>query len=264
VGYNIFNEELLESVYFSLFILGGVVLMFDSRIDTFWATEYFGCTISDFRNSENIVCPHKFLHGSSGAFIMKINDKYILSVPPEYIETFNHISKHDGDLFNEQFLRESLFNFQMTYIGPSWIGYRSSRTVQKEEPCFLNYSNTIDRKLLEEFQKSCDESEWSHGGIGEHSERIAVKYNRNEVVSAADYHLWGKNIAHIGIITHPQYRKKGYAKAVLNDISENLLLHNLIPQYRTLCSNTGAINTAISCDFRLYATHIFLRLYRIL
>jgi hypothetical protein len=237
--------------------------MYDSSFDNFWATEYFGCTLADFYNSENIVCHHKFLHGNTGTFIMKIYNKYILSVPPEHMVTFNYISKHNGDLFNELFLRESLCDFRITYVRHSWIGYRSSRTDQNEEPRFLYYSNANDRKSLEEFQKSCDETEWSHSGIGEHSERIVVKYNGNEIVSAADYHLWGKNIAHIGIITHPLYRKMGYDKAVLNDISEVILLQNLIPQYRTLCSNTSAINTAISCNFHTYANHIFLRLNNI-
>ena len=109
---------------------------------------------------------------------------------------------------------------------------------------------------------ACSSGEWSDCGINSSSENVAALIADGEIVSAASYELWGEHIAHIGIITHPLFRGRGYAGKVLSYLTNFIFDQGLIPQYRTLCLNKPAISVARQCGYGQYAAHISVRLKR--
>ena len=236
--------------------------MFSDYINEFWAKEFFGCSMEVYKNNVNIVCDHQFWKDYTGAFILEIYNKKVFSVASNYINVFKEMSKEKFNLEDRTFIEKFLKEYNIKYIAPSWLGY-VSENIKYEYPTstqIIDLSIKENCEALEIFKNSCDETEWSHGGINENSELIAVQYCDGIIVAGADYHLWGKKIAHIGIITHPLYRKRGYAKNVLACISDNIIKRNLVPQYRTLCSNIGSIKTSEKCGYKQYATHISIRM----
>ena len=235
--------------------------MFSKHIDEFWISEFFQCTKEEFYSGNDIVLPHKYWVNYNGAFIMKISNKYIFSVADKYISIFNQVANNDFNLYNEEAIKKELKNLNIKYIGPAWIGYLVNE-IKSEIPDtikVLDLSKEENQILLNELKDKCDEIEWSHSGIDNKSELVVVQYYENKIVAAADYHMWGKNIAHIGVITNPEYRGKGFAKNVIAGVSKEIFLKGLIPQYRTLSSNIGAIKAAEACGFKQYAVHISLR-----
>jgi len=232
------------------------------KIDYFWAHDFFGCTASDFLCTRDIACPHFYLAGYHGVFILKIFGKFIVSAPKEKVPVFVQVLNQGNDLFAPEILQSILNDSYDCCIGPSWIGCPASGTTcyTPESIKILSESDTERSIALDQLKASCDPTEWSHCGIEKNSEYIAVQCIEGKIVSAASYEKWGNQIAHIGVITHPGYRNRGYAQNVLTAITGYIDRKGFIPQYRTLCTNIPAVNTAIHCGYAHYASHISVRL----
>jgi predicted GNAT family acetyltransferase len=80
------------------------------------------------------------------------------------------------------------------------------------------------------------------------------------LVAVAGYTVWGDVIAHIAVITHPQYRGQGYGRAVVSRLTEEVLRQGLVPQYRTLEANQPSMAIARTLGFAYYATTVAVRL----
>ena len=236
--------------------------MYTNTIESFWANDYFGCSLSDLKNEKDIVCPHRYMASYNGLFIMKTHNKFIVSAPDEMVSELKQIANRSFDLFDVAVLQNHLSIGIESYIGPSWIGYlnNTKNIIQTNATLILSKTDELFSLVFDDLQKSCDEKEWSHSGIDENSEYIAIQKYDKRIVSAASYELWGDKIAHIGIITNPLHRNNGFASNVLISLTEFIIKKGLIPQYRTLCSNLPAIKTAEKCGFMEYASHISVRL----
>jgi GNAT superfamily N-acetyltransferase len=231
-------------------------------IDSFWVNDFFGCSLSDLKSKNDIVCPHRYLTSYNGLFVMKINNKFMISAPDELVSNIKQMINNGYDLFDLSVYQSHLPIGIEHYISSSWIGYADSANVKNltDSTMVLTKTDKYYSMVFDDLQKNCDDIEWSYSGLDKNCEHIAVHIIDNQIASAASYGLWGDKIAHIGIITHPQYRGKGFATNTLLSLTDLIISRNLIPQYRTLCSNISAIKVAEKCDFKKYATHIFIRL----
>ena len=232
-------------------------------VDHFWAEDFFNCTLADFRGKQDILCPHFYLKGYNGIFVMKIFGKHIVSAPENKVSVFSQTINRGHDLYRPDLLRALLGESFDKYIGPSWIGYPCQEgSVNDPADCvrLLPRGDESRHALLEQLRASCGPTEWSHCGIDEASEYVALLCAGGIVLSAASYQNWCGKIAHIGIITHPQFRGRGYAQKVLQSITERIRKQGLLPQYRTLCDNAPAIKAAANCGYEEYASHISVRL----
>ncbi|HUU59364.1 MAG TPA: GNAT family N-acetyltransferase [Phycisphaerae bacterium] len=103
---------------------------------------------------------------------------------------------------------------------------------------------------------ACGETEWEHSGIQFGRPPICGRFEGDTLVAAASYEVWGQRIAHIGVVTHPQHRGKGFGKSVVAAISKCALATRLILQYRTLADNAPSMAIARSFGFQPYARTI--------
>jgi GNAT superfamily N-acetyltransferase len=232
-------------------------------IDIFWAEGFFSCTIADFRSKQDILCPHFYLKGYNGVFVMKIFGKHLISAPESKVSIFSQMINHGHDLYRPDLLQALLGESLDQCIGPSWIGYPCQGGSANYPADYIRLLPKGDEKrhaLLESLRASCGPTEWSHCGIDEASEYVALLCSGDIALSAASYQKWCGKIAHIGIITHPKFRGRGHAQNVLHCITECVRQQGLIPQYRTLYANAPAIKTATNCGYNEYASHISIRL----
>jgi predicted GNAT family acetyltransferase len=80
-----------------------------------------------------------------------------------------------------------------------------------------------------------------------------------EIVAAAGYEIWGGEIAHIGVVTHPRHRGNGLGRTVVSAIAMHGLEKGLLLQYRTLYSNVPSMRIAKSLAFEEYGATIYVR-----
>ena len=80
------------------------------------------------------------------------------------------------------------------------------------------------------------------------------------LIALAGYKSWGNVIAHISIITHPDFRGHGHGRAAVAHAMNQAVSDGLIPQYQTLDSNGPSIEIASALGFSRYARSLAIRL----
>lgn len=58
----------------------------------------------------------------------------------------------------------------------------------------------------------------------------------------------------VGVLTHPDYRKRGLGRAAVRALCAGLVERGSLPQYRCDAANIASVNLARSLNFRLYVT----------
>jgi predicted GNAT family acetyltransferase len=80
------------------------------------------------------------------------------------------------------------------------------------------------------------------------------------LVAVAGYRVWPGSLAHLGVVTHPGYRGRGYGTAVVQRMATEALREGLVPQYRAQMGNGASIAIATALGFEPCATSLALRL----
>jgi len=119
-----------------------------------------------------------------------------------------------------------------------------------------------DIEALKRLQAACSSLEWEHGGSHVGDQPVIGTFDGERLVSVAGYEIWAGTIAQIAVITHPNYRGQGYGKAVVSQLTEEALNRGLVPQYRTLETNSSSMTIARELGFERYATTVAVRFKR--
>ena len=70
---------------------------------------------------------------------------------------------------------------------------------------------------------------------------------------------WGET-AHVGVVTHPDHRGRGYGRAVVSATTAQALADGFIVLYQTALVNRPSVALATGLGYREYATHLAVRL----
>lgn len=229
-------------------------------VERFWINQFFNCDQAECFSNKNIIVKHYFLKGYNGFFVLNNKNRFIISAPDRYVNILTKQNSLQVDYFEENIWRELLKDDFNSIIGPAWIGYCAETQLINLCSRELNIDYIEDRNSLKRFREGCDAADWKNSSIDEDSVVIFAQFIEDQIVAVASYKIWGDNIAHVGIITHPLYRRKGYAKNVLMALTNYGLERSMIMQYRTLTSNIAAIKVAEACGFHFFASHISVRL----
>jgi RimJ/RimL family protein N-acetyltransferase len=87
-------------------------------------------------------------------------------------------------------------------------------------------------------------------------------YVGRKLVTLAGYQVWGGELAHIAIITHPHHRGHGYAGAAVSPLTAIVRAQGWVPQYQTLDRHRPSIQVAPTLGVVRYGTSMAVRLPR--
>lgn len=225
------------------------------RVHAYWSA-FFGLSTSEFLNTEPKVVPHAGLQGYSGAWLFRHGDSFLISVPPEYVE---HVrASLNDDLTDEDFI--GLFGGSAKkVIGPAYQGYLEPGEFRPSSiPArVLSADDSVALKTLEE---ACSPDDWSHGGMDTAPDPVFGTFQDGQLVAGANNEMWTPNIASPGIVTHPNFRGRGFGTAVLSAACEYGLGLGHLMLYQTLEENSGAVRAAEGIGYQKFATHLAVRL----
>jgi GNAT superfamily N-acetyltransferase len=211
-----------------------------------------------------LVVPDNESNGFHGLYCFLRNQTLIVAVSPDLLATFHPRAEGwcQADVLDiERFRR--LIDYPIDQIiGPAFIGY-TDRTMfcpfSAEETRLLG---SEDLSSLEALQAACNALEWKHGGSQLGDQPVIGAFHGERLVSVSGYEIWDGGIAHISVVTHPQYRGQGYGKAVVSKLTDEALKRGLVPQYRTLEANKSSMALGNRLGFERYATTVAVRLKR--
>jgi GNAT superfamily N-acetyltransferase len=231
-------------------------------IDRYWMSD-LGCSQDALYSRQTLIVPHSTsLSDYHGIFVFLHDELLLISVPRSLIEVFRRNAEgwSRSAILQEDRLR-ALVNYPIEQvIGPAFVGYNNRANFRPAPAAGAHVLGQQDITALEDLRGACSDLEWEHGGSQLGDRPVVGQHSGDQLVAVAGYQLWGGEIAHIYVITHPQYRGKGYGKSVVSRITDEVLNQGLVPQYRTLEENLSSIGITRSLGFERYATTVAVRL----
>jgi GNAT superfamily N-acetyltransferase len=190
------------------------------------------------------------------------NQSVIIAISMDHIDVFREQAANwtQADILDEQRLRSLIGVFFGRIIGPAFIGYTDRATFHPATGKAVRFLESNDSAALEALRAACSALEWEHGGSKLEGAPVAGAFADGQLVAVAGYKSWGSLIAHLSVIAHPLYRGQGYGRAVVSELTEDILKQALIPQYQTLHSNLSSMAIGRALGFERYATTVTVRL----
>jgi RimJ/RimL family protein N-acetyltransferase len=229
-------------------------------VDSYWA-EFFDCPPDALRTDTPQIVAHAGLGDYAGCYVMEFGGAPIVSLPVSELESSRAaIEQWHAGVVRLPVLVEAIFRVPVAgRVGPAYVGYTDLKHFR---PAFLSASRGLtaqDEREVNTLRDACTDEEWEHGGSEFQPTEMAGVFKGNELAALASYQIWGAQIAHISIVTHPALRGQGYATAGVSSLTQTILERTLVPQYRTLEGNAASMAIARRLGFVHYATSLAVR-----
>lgn len=229
------------------------------KVDEFWAG-YFGCSMGSLDERRTFVVPHAALRGYDDVLAFRHGTACIVSVPDTVPEAGREKLRQvpPDRAFDPEVLAKSFVVWRDQVLPPAWVGMcvpADFRPVSSAARLLTVDDSDAIRGLAE----GCGEVAWNASEFYRRDPTFGV-FAGKDLVAASGYVNMGGVLAYIGVVTHPQHRGKGYAKAAAGTVMEYAFNQDLVPMWRTVASNKAAVAVARSLGFRHYAFTIDVRL----
>ncbi|UYO99347.1 GNAT family N-acetyltransferase [Oceanotoga sp. DSM 15011] len=109
-----------------------------------------------------------------------------------------------------------------------------------------------DLNILNDMKTYCTKEELEMGFVEIDHEGIMGCFDGEKLVSAGSYIYWGDRIGDIGILTHPEYRKRKIGRSVVSKMCDWGMMNNKIPLYRCNDLNIPSCRLANSLNLVNY------------
>ncbi len=144
-------------------------------------------------------------------------------------------------------------------IGPAWLGFADAGDLKRVDLGGARPLTAGDHAALEALAAEVEPWAWEHAGIAPEGRQLGVLVG-GAIVSVAQILVWGERLGHVGIVTHPAHRGKGYARAAVAFATRVGVADGLVMQYRTLAANTASVAVARRLGFEHVATTLAIRI----
>ncbi|MFQ5977869.1 MAG: GNAT family N-acetyltransferase [Candidatus Heimdallarchaeota archaeon] len=109
-----------------------------------------------------------------------------------------------------------------------------------------------DKKDLDALHKSCPFDEVDNAYVHIDHELVFGAFFEHKLVSAASAYDWRGFVVDLGVLTRPDFRRKGLGKAVVSAMCEKEIANDRIMQYRAHIELISSWKIPESLGFRRY------------
>jgi hypothetical protein len=110
-------------------------------------------------------------------------------------------------------------------------------------------SVTDDPSAVLDLEKTCPPDDVAEVGLAEMSRALVTLNELDQPTAGAGYAEWQQIIAHLGVLTPPAYRRRGYGLLAAAVATNEALDLGLVPQWRARIENTASRRTAARLGF---------------
>ena len=225
-----------------------------SQLTTYWAS-FFGCAADSFLTEPF----QSVMHGGEltryrGIYALFREGNVIVSLPPSDCQAIDAVLPPQP--WTPAALAERFASAGFKVIGPAYIGYAE---VNPGASTLARELTELDIESGRDLQAACCNEEWSHGGCDVGNQPTSGVFVNGKLVSLSGYEIWGGVIAHLYVVTHPDFRGRGFGRDAVSHLIGRALAAGLILQFRTLEVNTSAMSIAHSLGFEYFATSVAIR-----
>jgi len=229
-------------------------------VDRYWA-RFFGCAPEALRSDTVQIGVHTGQGDYAGCYLMEFGGAPVVSLPVGEVETYHAAIAHwKAGTVRMPALVEAVFGRRaVAIIGPAFVGYSDQKHFRPSFSSLTRRLTAQDEKAVDMLRAACAVEEWEAGGSEFRPSAMVGAFRGQELAALAGYQLWGEQIAHIAILTHPAFRGQGHATTAVSTLTEMVFERTLVPQYRTLEANIPSLAVARRLGFVQYATSLAVR-----
>ena len=147
-------------------------------------------------------------------------------------------------------LRERLTGAGVVLHDPDFLFYLAGDTTPAADPSKAPRQLTeSDHAAFSAFQAEASEQDLEDAYVELNHCAVFGCFDGDRVVSAASVYPWENSlIADLGVLTLPDVRGKGYARAVVQATNRHSRQQGYEPQYRCQLDNHASVSLAKACD----------------
>lgn len=156
-------------------------------------------------------------------------------------------------------LRQALSRVGVTLHAPDNVFYFTRAdldTLLAEEPHpGVRRLSDADAELFARFQSSASEQDLDDAYVELDHWAVFGAFAQDRLVTAASMYPWrGAQIADLGVLTLPEFRRQGHARAVVRALCRHAAEQGYQPQYRCQLDNHASIAVAKRAGLTLFGT----------
>jgi GNAT superfamily N-acetyltransferase len=228
----------------------------------FWAA-HLGCRdVQLVRPGTSVVRNGPGLAGYRGATAFLRPPACVLAVPEDWYGPVAGRLAHrpPAAVFDVALLGRMFGPAVDRVVGPAWLGYADATDHRPAPTRGTRLLEAQDRPQLRRLAAACGPTAWEHSGIDPERPPVFGCFAGDTLAAAGMLEPWGHRLLHVGIVTDPAYRGRGYGKAVVSTMTAHGLALDGVVQYRTLEANLASVGIARSLGFQPFARTLAIRL----
>jgi GNAT superfamily N-acetyltransferase len=228
----------------------------------FWAAQ-LGCSRAQLTQpSTSVVRNRPDLADYRGATVVFCPPACVVAVPEDWYEiAVNRVGQWPpSEVFDIPALRQVFGAAVDQVIGPAWLGYADASDFRPAPTMGTRPLTDLDLPALRRLADACGPTAWAHSGIDPARPPVFGCLVDEVLAAAGMLEPWGARLRHVGILTHPGYRGRGYGKAVVSAMTAHGLAAGGVLQYRTLQANLPSVGIARALGFQRFAQTLAVRL----
>jgi GNAT superfamily N-acetyltransferase len=228
------------------------------QLDRFWADK-LGID-SSLASTSSICCTVQ--HLSSGVQLFANGERLIIASPPATAELIRNaiVDVSPEEAFSAEWLQRIFANNAERIIGPAEIHYADDTSFRAEPSHRGRTLSALDSEIYRGFVAALDPKEVEESGFSADAFPAFGAFSDDILCSVASYEVWKPCIAHIRIATHPNYRRRGFAKAAIQALAAEALNSGLILQWREVAWIKNSLSLARDLGFSYYCSTFYVRL----
>ncbi len=207
---------------------------------------------------------HAGLAGFQGLWSFRRKGRTVVSAPLGWVTPLSALVSRPRERLLEESEWQAILGVDFDRaIGPAFQGLPGSGALSEE----LHDANTrfvdVSDAAFARFRAECDPADWELAGLDAKVQApIAACFVGERIVAGAGYRAWSPTAGDPCVLTHPEFRGRGFGSAVVSAVVERVLAEGKTLLYQTLEANLGAVGVARKVGYEQYATHLAVRLRR--
>lgn len=231
-------------------------------LDGYWAA-WLNVPRARLRAPRPFAVPHAGPGGYAGMYAQAFGGAPVVSLPVHLLERFGPAASRaaaDGLVDDDRWRGVFGEGFDRV-VGPAVIAYADADTLRASPArTDARLLGEADGPALDALRAAVAVHEWEHGGSTLGDTPVAGAFVEGVLAAVSGYAVWGGRIAHLAVVAHPEFRGRGLGAAAVALGARTALDAGLIPQYRTLASNSSSMGIARRLGFVGYAVSLSVRL----
>lgn len=229
-----------------------------ARYDAFWAT-FFGLEPVRLQRAGVNIVRHAQLGNYPGIWFFARGPTVVVSAPDAWVDRLRSQTDRIEGLPGPALLRTLLGRDPARVIGPAYQGCLLPDAFRPVHDGNVRALTPSDERDVGDLRSSCGSEEWEHSALSAAETRFGY-FCANRLVAVAGLDQWSAEAGGPGVLSHPEYRGRGYGTAVVSAVVERALAAGKLLLYQTLLEYVAAVGIARRLGFREYARHIAVRL----